>query len=171
MNKATTRCIRRSIIVSLLLCLVCATSVSPQAAQSSLQEDNLYSMALFASLAEMQKQFGHQRDAIDYRHAFVAKDSELTADIPAGQGDYHVGYLDRQGQIDKYKELHKDFPVFEIHPPKVAGPKLTIDVSVYYVSWKKGRLMLAVSDWSDVEFRYDCERQKYLVSSVKLGGI
>jgi hypothetical protein len=170
MNKATTHIVRRCATLVLLLCFA-STSASPQTAQPSPTKDNLYAIALFASLAEMQKDYGHMRDAIDYRHAFVEKNPELIDGLSTEQGDYRVEYLDREGQIGKYKELQKEFPIFEIQPAKIAGAKLTITVSVSYVSVKKGRLMLAVSDWSDVEFRYDCEQQKYVVSSVKLGGI
>jgi hypothetical protein len=51
------------------------------------------------------------------------------------------------------------------------GARLRIVISVYYLSYKKHKLLLGLSDWSEVEFRYDCEKQKYIVSSVKLGGI
>jgi hypothetical protein len=51
------------------------------------------------------------------------------------------------------------------------GARLKIEVSVSYVEYRKRRFLLALSDWSDVEFRYDCEKQKYIVSTVKLGGI
>jgi hypothetical protein len=29
----------------------------------------------------------------------------------------------------------------------------------------------ALSDWGDVEFRFDCETQEWIVADVKLGGI
>jgi hypothetical protein len=51
------------------------------------------------------------------------------------------------------------------------GATLKIVVVVYWVSYSKHRLQLGLSDWSDVEFRYDCDKQQVVVSSVKLGGV
>ena len=86
-------------------------------------------------------------------------------------GDYHAEYLDDQSLIDKYKSGRKEFSVFEIHPMRNVGSGLKIQISVSWVSSRKGRLVLAFSDWSDVEFRYDCEKQAFAISAVKLGGI
>jgi hypothetical protein len=46
-----------------------------------------------------------------------------------------------------------------------------IAISVYWASYKKGRLELALSDWSEVELNYNCEKQSFTISEVKLGGI
>jgi hypothetical protein len=134
-------------------------------------EKSLYAQALFASVTEMQKQYGYQTDAPDYHHMFVSADPSITTGLPAESGDYHVEYLDREGQIQRYRKLRKDFPVLEIHPAHNEGAQLKITVSLSYFSYKRRRSMFAVSDWSDVEFRFDCEKQEFVISSVKLGGI
>jgi hypothetical protein len=54
---------------------------------------------------------------------------------------------------------------------KSQGAALTIQVTVYWVEYKKSRLNFALSDWSDVEFRFNCETQSFIISNVKLGGI
>jgi hypothetical protein len=46
-----------------------------------------------------------------------------------------------------------------------------MSVVVYWVGYKKHRLQFGLSDWSDVEFRYECEKQRFVTSSIKLGGI
>ena len=51
------------------------------------------------------------------------------------------------------------------------GKTLKIAVVVYWTSYKKGRSLRGVSGWSDVEFQYDSDKQQFVVSSVKLGGI
>ena len=47
---------------------------------------------------------------------------------------------------------------------------MKIAVVVNWISYKKGRLQLGLSDWSNVEFHYDCDKQQFVVSSVKLAG-
>jgi len=161
-----------------LVPFLCGSSALPQTGGQPAKEDDLYSMALFASIAEMQKSWGSIDDSdsgsrirTDYHHMLVEKDAELTDGLPTQVGDFHVDYLDRQTQIDRYKKVRKEFSILRIFPMKNDGSRLTIDVTIYYVEYAKGKLMLGLSDWSDVEFHYDCETQKYVISGVKLGGI
>jgi hypothetical protein len=156
-----------------LVMLLSSLSALAQAGGTAAKTDNLYSKALFASMAEMEKEWSGINDGYDtnYHHMLVAQKPEITEGLPSEFGDYHVEYLDTQAQVGRYKKLGKEFAILEIHPIQSDGAELKINISVSYVSYKKGRLMLAVSDWSDVELRYDCEKRNYVVSSVKLGGI
>jgi len=43
-------------------------------------------------------------------------------------------------------------------------------VTVYWVEYKKSKVELALSDWSDVEFRFNCETERFDISNIKLGG-
>lgn len=126
----------------------------------------------------MDKSWGHIDDSdggsrihTDYHRMLVQKDNEITDGLPSQLGDYRVEYLDYREQIDRYKKLRKEFSILKIGSMQSDGARLRIVISVYYLSYKKHKLLLGLSDWSEVEFRYDCEKQKYIVSSVKLGGI
>jgi hypothetical protein len=148
----------------------------PQDRGAPAKEDNLYSKALFASIIEMEKSFGHIDESYlgvspDYHHMLVEKDPGITNDLPEHFGEYRVEYLDRQNQIAKCMKLRKSFSILKIQPMKSEGATLKIQVTVYWVEYKKSRLSFALSDWSDVEFRYDCETQSFVISDVKLGGI
>ena len=167
---------KRSIVLILIL-LLCLSSAFPQESTSP-KEDNLYSVALFTSVAEMEKEWGYIDDGdrgnrirTDYRRALVQKNPEITGHLPSAAGDYHVEFFDERALIESYKSKKKEFSVLEIHPMRNEGKKLKIQVSVSWVKYEKEKLILEFSDWSDVEFRYDCEEQKYVVSAVKLGGI
>jgi hypothetical protein len=46
-----------------------------------------------------------------------------------------------------------------------------IQVSVSWFEFRHGRLLFEFSDWSDVEFQYDCDQKEFKISNVKLGGI
>ena len=168
---------KRSVALG-LVALLLAIPVFPQEGGAPAKGDNLYSVALFASIVEMEKSWGHIDDSNggstirrDYRHMLVEKDPEITDRLPSQLGDYRVQYLDKRAQIDRYKKLRKAFPILRIHPMQNEGARLEIEVSVSYFTHEKRRWLFAVSDWSDVEFHYDCEKQKFVVSAVKLGGI
>ena len=171
------RAIKRSTALSVIL-FFCAVNGFPREPQIPSKKDNLYSAALFASLSEMEKSWGHIDDSdggrtirTDYRHVLVEKDPEITDGLPSERGDYRVEYLDRREQMDNYNRVRKEFAILRIHPMQSDGSSLKIQVSVSYFTYQKHKIMLAVSDWSDVEFRYDCENQEFVVSGVKLGGI
>lgn len=171
-------CAMKRSIAPVFVVLFCALSVLPTGGQITATKDNLYSVALFVSISEMEKSWGHIDDSdggsrilTDYRHVVVEKDPEITDGLPLQQGDYRVEYLDSRDQMDRYKKLRKEFAILRIRPMQSEGSLLKIQVSVSYFTYKKHRILLAISDWSDVEFRYDCEHQKFAVSSVKLGGI
>jgi hypothetical protein len=154
------------------------TCDSPQAMDKSTKQDDLYSMALFASIAQFEKSYGQFDDGnhgsrirTDYRRMPVRKDSELADHLPSQVGDYRVEYLDDQALSDRYKSQRKDFSILEIHPIHSEGPRLKVQVSLSWATYRNGRLVIEISDWSDVSFDYDCEGKAYVISAVKLGGI
>lgn len=165
-------------IALILIVLPCAPFGYPQEALTEAKRENLYSRALFVSLAEMQKTWGQIDDSdggtrlrTDYQHVFVEKNPEITDGLPTQQGDYRVEYLDSREQMDKYKLLRKEFGILRIHPLQSDGSLLKIQVSVSYFTYQHRKFLFAVSDWSEVEFRYDCETKKFVISGIKLGGI
>jgi hypothetical protein len=163
--------------VSFSLFFFYALSAFGQVSNAPAKENNLYSMALFASLKEMDKSWGYiqdsygNREQTNYHHMLIFKNSEITDNLPTRSGDYQVEYLDIQAMIDRYKSIRKEFAVVEIHPIYNEGARLRIQISVSWFMYRKKRMNLAFSDWSDVEFLYDCEKHTYIISSVKLGGI
>jgi hypothetical protein len=141
----------------------------------SATEESPYFKALFASIGEMDKAYapiddsmGGSRVRTDYRHMLVEKDPGITEGLPEQFGEYHVEYLDTYQLIARFQKLKKDFPVLKIQPVKNAS---NIQISVYWVNYKKGKLNLGLSDWSEVKLLYDCEKQTFTVSKVTLGGV
>ena len=141
----------------------------------SAMEESPYFKALFASIAEMDKAYASIDDSMsgsrirtDYHHMLVEKDPEITEGLPKQFGEYHVEYLDTQQLIARFRKLKKEFPVLKIQPVKNA---YNISISLYWLSYKKGKLNLGLSDWSEVRLLYDCEKQTFTVSKVRLGGV
>ena len=151
--------------------------VSSQTAPAH-EDDNLYAIALRASIVQMEREWGHigysgleDQTPPDYRHMMVRKDAVLTDTLSNRFGEHSVEYLDDDALIQRYKKLRKSFAVLRIEPIRNAGNDLRIQVTVYWVSYKNNRLRLALSAWSDVHFHYDCSANEFNISSVKLGGI
>jgi hypothetical protein len=153
-----------------LLGLLVALPGLTQTTSTTSKEESLYSQALFASIAGMEKAWGRFGDT-DYRHMFVEKDGGITDGLPEQSGEYRVEYLDFDQQVEKCRLIKKPFVLLKIQPMTNEGANLAIQVTVYWVTYKKSRLNLALSGWSDVEFRFDCEQQRFVVSKVTRGGI
>jgi hypothetical protein len=161
-----------------LLSIFFGVAASAQTGAAPAKEDNLYSKALQASLSEMEKSWGQIDDSeggrgirTDYHHVLVEQVPDITDGLPSQFGEYHVEYLDQQAQIERYRKLRKQFSILRIHPIEDEGSRLKIVVSDSYLTYKNNRVMYGVSDWSSVEFRYDCATQSFVISKVKLGGI
>ncbi len=125
----------------------------------------------------MEKEWGHLNYSaeegipVDYRNMIVEKNPIITDDLPMAFENHSVKYLDDQELINRYSKLNKSFEILKISPIHNKGAVLKIVISTYWVSYKKHRLQFAYSDWSDVEFRYDCAQSMFTIASVKLGGI
>lgn len=165
----------RSAVFGFLLFLFALSAFAQQGGQV---KENLYSKALFASIAEMDKEYGRVDDSnggervrTDYRHMPVERDPAITDGLPEQFDQYRVEYLDVRQQVTRCKQLRKPFAILKIQPMTSDGARRRIQVTVYWAEYKKSRLSLGLSDWSDVEFQFDDDKQGFVVSSVKLGGI
>jgi len=168
--------LHRRYFLSVAVAFLFAFAAFPQESASPSKEENLYFKALSASIIEMEKSWGHQDNSdlgvrIDYRHMLVERDLTITKDLPEQFGDRRVEYLETQDVVAKCKQLRKPFAILRIFPMNNVGPRLKITINVYWASYKKGKLELALSDWSEVELNYNCDEQKFVISTVKLGGI
>ena len=164
--------------ITLILLVLLSSSASPQQRNIPVVENNLYYRALFASLEKMDREWGEiagtgmgSRIDTDYRNMIVETNREITQDLPPQLGKYRVEYLDSQGLIDRYKKLRKPFAILVSHPMKNDEGRLEISFTVHWFSYGKGQSLYALSEWSSVFFRFDCEKRDYVIDEVKLGGI
>jgi hypothetical protein len=168
--------LHRRYLLSVAIVFLSAYVAFPQESAAPPKEENLYFKALSASIIEMEKSWSHQNNSdlgvrTDYHHMLVERDLTITKDLPEQFGDHRVEYLETQDVVVKCKQLRKPFAILKIFPVKNEGPRLKITINVYWASYKKGHLELALSDWSEVELNYNCEKQSFFISKVKLGGI
>jgi hypothetical protein len=168
---------RRVLVLAIVSFVISAhTAVSQTAAPPA--KDDMYSLALQASILQMEREWGHLGHSAleegvptDYRHMLVWKDPIITDGLPTSFENHSIEYLDDQELIDRYRKLNNSFLVLKIAPIRNQGSVLKIVISTYWFSYQKHRLQFAYSEWSDVEFRYDCKQGAFGITSVKLGGI
>ena len=86
-----------------------AVSVSVQSELSKNAENNLYSLALKASILQMEKDWGQIDGSVrgeeirtDYRHIIVEKDPLITDGLPAEFDNHSVEYLDHDLRIGNW---------------------------------------------------------------------
>jgi hypothetical protein len=164
----------RVLLLTIVLSVASPVGFS-QTAEGQTNEKSLYAVALFTSLKQMDKEWGYIDDSYsgirtDYHHIVVQED-DTTYKLPTRQGDYSVEYLNDGKLRVRRESLGKKFASLKVFPLRNHDADLTIQVTVYWVGLKKGKLMFEVSAWSDVTFRYDCEKREFVVAEVKLGGI
>jgi hypothetical protein len=156
--------------------LISVLGITPALSQEK-SEPSLYSIALVAGVAEMKRQWGYIDDSYggrlrtDYHRMIVRKNSEITDDLPLESGEFQFEYLDDESLLGRYRSVKKEFSILEVHPIHNSGTTLKISIAQSWVKSEHGRLSIGISDWADVEFRYDCQQRAYVISAVKLGGI
>ena len=165
--------VQRLLLATSLLLICSQIAISQETPRS---QGNLYATALFASLDKMAKDWGGIDDSSDHAirtdyHRMIVEKEDVTENLPESLGEYRVEYLDEDELIARYRNLNKEFAVLRIHPITNDGVKLGIKIALYWFSYKKKTLTFALSDWSNVEFHYDCEKHKWMIDEVKLGGV
>jgi hypothetical protein len=157
------------------LFLLIASSSFPQDSSVVPKQGNLYAAALYASIAQMDKEWGHINATpdnsirTDYHHMIVKK-SEMTDKLPDHARDYQIEVLDPRDMVERYRKLRKSFAILVFHPMENEGAVLTVNIKLFWFSHKKTASSYVFSGSSDVEFRYDCEKKDWVVAKVQLAG-
>ena len=165
--------LQRLLLASSLLLVCSQITISQETPRS---QDNLYATALFASLDKMAKDWGAIDDGSEHAirtdyHRMIIEKNDVTEKLPESLGAYRVEYLDEDELIARYRKLNKEFAVLRIHPITNNGVKLSINIALYWFSYKEKTLTYSLSDRSNVEFHYDCEKHTWTIDDVKLGGV
>lgn len=169
---------KKQLCLSILALSLYVCPAFAQGQSISTPKESLYSMSLFATLEQMDKSWGDRQEnprdnygRANYKNMVVQQDLNITDGLPSQHGEYRVEYLDSEALIDRYKRLKKAFPVIVVYPMKNEGTMLKIGFNLYWVSYKNGRFLYALSDWSHVFLRYDREKEVYTIDQIKLGGV
>lgn len=169
----------KSLFLLALILFLCTPVLSQD--RTILPDDNLYSVALAASMDKMEQAWSHIDDSncgfdcdrirTNYRRVIVEKNPGITDNLPTQFGAHRVEYLDSEGLIDRYKKLRKEFTILRVNRIVYEDGHFEITIGQPWFSYKKRVSYYAISDWSTVLFRYDCNEKAFVIDDVKLGGI
>jgi hypothetical protein len=138
----------------------------------------MYAAALRSGLNEMSRAWGRldltdrgNRMPINFHDIVVQKDSSITNGLDAQLDGHRITYMDDRALINRWKHLRKEFPILVMRPIDRTGGDTEISVHLCWVSYGKGKLLIALDSWANVHFRYDSATRKYIVANVELGGV
>jgi hypothetical protein len=135
-------------------------------------ENNLYVKSLFACLDARAKAYSNQTNSRhDFFNVIVEQDDLITREFPNQLGAYRIEYLDAQALVDRYKAKKASFPIIVTRPMKNEEAKLAIGFAAYFFSYGKKSRIYELEGGCDVELRYDCAKQDYVIEKVSLSGI
>lgn len=110
-----------------------------------------------------------KKNANGLNEVYVEK-SEITESLPSDIGSVHISYLtlsEIKAKTTKGKRIH----LIVVRPVKVESTLLRVNVIDFFVTSNKEGFNYANTGGSVFEFRFDCERNRFLVSNKKQGGI
>lgn len=70
-----------------------------------------------------------------------------------------------------YKQHRNKLIHTKVVPIRINGDEIEITIIPYRSKWAKNRLNHALSDWTTVYFKYDCDQKRWRFSRVVTGGI
>lgn len=138
--------------------------------RSELVNGDIYAQAVYSVLKRMKLSY-EGLIADDFSRAIVIKRGGLTSKIPGFFDGFGVEVLDRK-EIAKreLKTRRGQIPVFEINRFVKLGGFLRVRVHAFAVSSKETEMTFSPSDWGDVYFVYDSDRDSLVVHEVCLRG-
>ena len=162
-----------SILVALLTVSGFAQAEKPVVVAPNLE---LYKVALVEASNELERQYGHFKEdqfayAVDYKHLIVCSDESVSEEFPIEVDGQSFEYLSKEALLSRRQTSKKDFRVLIVNPAKIDGSKLKVVVEQRSVTFYDNNPALSISDWAAVFFRFDCVQNRFVLDSVKVGGI
>lgn len=162
---------------SRFLCAAMLTLASAASGQDRASSTlDIYSKSLIEVSKQMEKEWGGLRpsetqEPLDYKHVLVSKDQSVQAEYPETLEGRRFQYLTSTELLARRKAAKKDFAVLIVRPATVEKGRVKVVVSQDWIGIDHGHLLIGVSDWGVVFFRFDCGTGDFKLDEVKLGGI
>ncbi len=156
----------------LLFLGVLADNALSQTKAASQNEDNLYAVALSACVKKEFEEYGDiASSGRTFFNRIVEYDLHLTEKLPTQFGDFKIEYLTGGELLERYKKTRQRLSVFKMFPMRNEGAILKINFSHYYVSVSKKKFLYALEGGCQTEFKYDSQKEKFVLSKVELWGV
>ncbi|HKA01275.1 MAG TPA: hypothetical protein VKE70_32400 [Candidatus Solibacter sp.] len=139
---------------------------------------DIYSIALIEAANEMEKQWGWIKASplersidTDYKHLLVCIDESVRQQYPASADGRRFEFLSNAELRSRRKKIGKDFSALIISPATVQDGFIKVVVGQRVISVARGHLTFLISDWGNVYFRFDRDKNDIVFHRVELGGI
>jgi hypothetical protein len=107
------------------------------------------------------------------KELFIENNDGITEKLPKTIGNRIITILTWKNTKEVYQKNNNSINHIKIFPARIKGDLIEVVVTPYhgkYLGKKKG-LDLALSDWVIIQFKYDCEKNKYIYFATTGGGI
>jgi hypothetical protein len=104
---------------------------------------------------------------------FIENNDGITEKLPKSIGNRIITILTWKNTKDIYKRNNNRLNHIRIFPARIKEDLIEVVITPYhgmYLGKRKG-LNLALSDWVIIQFKYDCEKKKYIYYATIGGGI
>ena len=164
--------VKYHLCLALLACLSIPGVMAQTAAPTT--SPDIYAMAVRAAAEEKARAYSKLKGYDLFNLVF--RKGSTTDRLPAEIGHFHLTVLDYNGLRDRYRD-HGTFAVSEVFPARIDGTGLRVNITDSWYSYRNGFIfhrgshMFAEEGGAEVFFRYDCEKQGFVVDHVSLWGI
>ncbi|HEY5750636.1 MAG TPA: hypothetical protein VIU12_31455 [Chryseolinea sp.] len=126
---------------------------------------NIYLVSLTSHLEYLKS-----KSKENIQSVYVERDDLVTGSLPKQIDGITIFYLTRLEIRDKTRK-GKRIPLIVIRPVKVERTSLKISIIDFSVTTKKNSFNYSNGGGSTLEFRYNCDLQKFELTNKKQGGI
>ena len=156
--------------LTLYLLLILCAKIS--VAQSYSENDSLYLKALEKYSNEVDSFYIKYSENKEQLAILYIDQTNLIKGIPGNIGGREVVIINNENLKEIYKKNNWKLIQTKIFPIEVKNGQIEITIIPYHGEMdKKGNLNLALIDWTNVFFEYDCEKKKWIYYKTENGGI
>jgi hypothetical protein len=163
---------KRRLIAFLIITVTSSAGYTGLAQNLGSSDDDLHLKALRAYLESASARYANLRTARDYKNLIIEKDERITSSLPTRIGSCQVSFRDISELFPQFKKEKQSIPITRIHPIKSRGSSLVIRFTEHWLSFrKKNRIEIALEGGCEIELKFDCSTQAFLIGEIKFWGI
>ncbi len=140
-------------------------------AQVNQETDSLYLAAISYYLINRDSNHNRYPDIWPQIDTIFLEQTEAIEMVPNEINGRVIILLTGENFRKIYKQHRNRLIHTKVFPIKIKGDEIEITIIPYHGKWAKNILSTALSDWTSVYFKYDCDQKRWRFSRVVTGGI
>ncbi|MDD5508027.1 MAG: hypothetical protein PHD25_06805 [Bacteroidales bacterium] len=104
---------------------------------------------------------------------FIENNDGITEKLPSQIGKRKITILTWNNSKEVYKRNNNKLNHIKIFPARINEDKIEIRITPYHGEYntRRNKLSLSLSDWVIIQFKFDCDKNKYVYFGTTGGGI